>query len=116
MQEVVLTQLPPEDEPRPHQNVGSPGRQTPGYRGTLDRRPRNSNVQHANLLLLLLLLLLLAFTTVMVSFAANLVSHRQMPPLDSSSDCVEESHVLRLRVCLQFQIKKKMYGISFRVF
>ena len=28
--------------------MGSPGRQTPGYRGTLDRRPRHSNVQHAN--------------------------------------------------------------------
>jgi hypothetical protein len=36
------------DEPQPHENVGSPGRQTPGYRGTLDRRPRHSNVQHAN--------------------------------------------------------------------
>jgi hypothetical protein len=30
--------------------VGSPGRQTPGYRGTLNRRPRHSNVQHANFL------------------------------------------------------------------
>jgi hypothetical protein len=28
--------------------ISSPGRQTPGYRGTLDRRPRHSNVQHAN--------------------------------------------------------------------
>ena len=37
--------------------MGSPGRQTPGYRGTLDRRPRHSHVQHALLLLLLLLLL-----------------------------------------------------------
>ena len=36
------------EEARPHSNVGSPGRQTPGYRGTLDRRPRHSNlnVQH----------------------------------------------------------------------
>jgi hypothetical protein len=41
------------DEPRPHQNVGSesPGHQTPGYQGTLDRRPRHSNVQpeHVNI-------------------------------------------------------------------
>ena len=30
------------------QSLPPPGRQTPGYRGTLDRRPRHSNVQHAN--------------------------------------------------------------------